>query len=190
MSNGPVSVSMGSTRSRTKELNGLRITDVWFPGGTCLPDHTHDRAIFAVVLEGFLDSRLPGHELDCGRETVWTEPAGERHSNRWRASRRRSTTPTRAVLREADTDALVRQVEAILSSIPEVDTFSRRTGVPSEVRLHIDRASLPPAVSIALFRILQEALTNVARHASATSVAVTPGLRSVQATATSPGVRP
>ena len=82
MSNGPVPVSMGSTQSRTKELHGLRITDVWFPGGTSLPDHTHDRAIFAVVLEGFLDSRLPGHELDCGRETVWTEPAGERHSNR------------------------------------------------------------------------------------------------------------
>jgi signal transduction histidine kinase len=54
----------------------------------------------------------------------------------------------------------------------QAQEFSRQTDIPSEVRLHVDRATLPPAVAIALFRILQEALTNVVRHAAATRVAI------------------
>jgi AraC family transcriptional regulator len=77
-----VPISMGSTRSLTLELPALRISDVWFPPGAQLPEHTHDRPIFAVALEGFLDSRLPRHELSCDAASVWTEPAEERHSNR------------------------------------------------------------------------------------------------------------
>jgi AraC family transcriptional regulator len=77
-----VPVSMGSELSTTMELPGLRITDVRFPSCAWLPDHTHDRAVFAVALDGFLDSRLPGRHLDCDALCVWTEPAGERHSNR------------------------------------------------------------------------------------------------------------
>lgn len=82
MADRHVPVSMGSERSTTTELPGLRISDVWFPASALLPDHTHDRAVFAVALEGSLDSRLPGRRLDCPAGCVWTEPAGERHSNR------------------------------------------------------------------------------------------------------------
>jgi AraC family transcriptional regulator len=77
-----VPISMGSTRSLTVELPALRISDVWFPPNSVLPEHTHDRPIFAVALEGSLDSRLPGHQFDCDATSVWTEPAEERHSNR------------------------------------------------------------------------------------------------------------
>jgi AraC family transcriptional regulator len=77
-----VPVTMGSGSATTVDLPGLRISDVWFPPGARLPDHTHDRAIFAITLEGFLDSRLRGHELACDAASVWTEPAEERHSNR------------------------------------------------------------------------------------------------------------
>jgi AraC family transcriptional regulator len=73
---------MGSLRSLTMELPGLSISDVWFPPGGDLHMHTHERAIFAIAIEGRLDSRLPGHQLDCDAATVWTEPAEERHSNR------------------------------------------------------------------------------------------------------------
>lgn len=54
----------------------------------------------------------------------------------------------------------------------QTQEFSRRTGIPGEVRLRIHRASLPGPVSTALFRILQEALTNVVRHAGATRVTI------------------
>lgn len=51
--------------------------------------------------------------------------------------------------------------------------FSRRSGVKCEARIPRRKIALDADVSTALFRILQEALTNVARHAQATKVAVT-----------------
>jgi PAS domain S-box-containing protein len=50
--------------------------------------------------------------------------------------------------------------------------FSHRTGVPCETRVPDEQAALAPSVALALFRILQEALTNVARHAGARHVVV------------------
>ncbi len=53
------------------------------------------------------------------------------------------------------------------------DDFSRRTGIRVEVREEpgVSRALAPPA-ALALFRIGQEALTNVAKHSGATTVDV------------------
>ena len=50
--------------------------------------------------------------------------------------------------------------------------FTRRTGVPCDVQVHEDFDDLDPSWSIALYRIAQEALTNVTRHARAKSVQV------------------
>ncbi len=50
--------------------------------------------------------------------------------------------------------------------------FGRRTGLSCQCRLPEDEPSLSTEHSTALFRILQEALTNVARHAGAKSVQV------------------
>ena len=48
--------------------------------------------------------------------------------------------------------------------------FTQRTGVACETQLPEADPPLAPATALALFRILQEALTNVARHAGAKSV--------------------
>ena len=50
--------------------------------------------------------------------------------------------------------------------------FTRRTGLDCTCHLPEGEPSLSPELSTALFRILQEALTNVARHAAAKSVRV------------------
>ena len=50
--------------------------------------------------------------------------------------------------------------------------FRVRTNTACELNLVSDQISVPPDVSIAIFRVFQEALTNVARHAQATSVHV------------------
>jgi signal transduction histidine kinase len=42
------------------------------------------------------------------------------------------------------------------------------TGLPVDVRVEGERRALPPGVDLAAFRILQEALTNVSKHAAAT----------------------
>jgi len=54
----------------------------------------------------------------------------------------------------------------------ELDEFSGRTDI--EIKAHLgDMPSTDPGISIALFRICQEALTNVARHSGATRIEVT-----------------
>ena len=50
--------------------------------------------------------------------------------------------------------------------------FTQRTGVACETRLPDADPTLAPATALALFRILQEALTNVARHACAKTVRI------------------
>jgi PAS domain S-box-containing protein len=50
--------------------------------------------------------------------------------------------------------------------------FERRTGTPCEVDSNLEDSQLPRELATAAFRIVQEALTNVTRHAEATHVAV------------------
>jgi PAS domain S-box-containing protein len=54
----------------------------------------------------------------------------------------------------------------------QVSEFTRRSGVATSLELEAGDGVLPPEVSTAVFRIMQEALTNVARHAAAKRVTV------------------
>lgn len=54
----------------------------------------------------------------------------------------------------------------------EVEVFQQQTGIPCVFRCDQDEYMLDPARSTAIFRILQECLTNVARHANASRVEV------------------
>jgi PAS domain S-box-containing protein len=55
----------------------------------------------------------------------------------------------------------------------EARLFQERTGLPCEARLDEATPEPPPEVATALYRICQEALTNVTRHAAASRVVVT-----------------
>jgi len=81
MQRKPVPVHMGSARFRSVDGTGCTITEAWFPAGSVLPSHTHDRAIFAVTLDGVLESAIAHRRMMCGPATVWTEPLAEPHSN-------------------------------------------------------------------------------------------------------------
>jgi signal transduction histidine kinase len=50
--------------------------------------------------------------------------------------------------------------------------FERRTRIIPQVKLDFNQSAVPPAVSANVYRILQEALTNVARHAKASEVSI------------------
>lgn len=76
-----VPVTMGSPRFRTAATSGCTVTDAWFPPGAVLEPHTHERTIFAVMLDGSFDSAIARRRLDCTPATVWTEPREERHAN-------------------------------------------------------------------------------------------------------------
>jgi two-component system sensor histidine kinase UhpB len=84
-------------------------------------------------------------------------------------------------------DATVRSVEEVMAELrpPMLDDhgllaalrwiggqFSRRAGTPITVQGPGDLARLAPAIEIALYRIVQEALTNVTKHAHANHVII------------------
>jgi signal transduction histidine kinase len=59
-----------------------------------------------------------------------------------------------------------------LESLPGLIEHSRAAGVLADVNIELDDAAVPSAVSGAAFRIIQEALTNVLRHADASNAGV------------------
>lgn len=54
----------------------------------------------------------------------------------------------------------------------QIQDFTRRTGIPCNMLFGIEGETFNQESSTALFRILQEALTNIIRHASATEIEV------------------
>jgi signal transduction histidine kinase len=52
------------------------------------------------------------------------------------------------------------------------ETFAEQSGIAVDVEANLGDARLPPEVETALYRIVQEALTNVAKHADARHVSV------------------
>ncbi len=60
-----------------------------------------------------------------------------------------------------------------LTSLEELIESSGRAGLHVDLQVSGDLDAVPPAVSTAAYRIVQEALTNVARHASTDQVVVT-----------------
>lgn len=73
---------MGSASFRSLDVDGFCVTNAWFPPGLRLPPHTHDRASFAVMIEGSFDVRIAGRTHECPSGFVITEPVAERHGNR------------------------------------------------------------------------------------------------------------
>ncbi len=55
----------------------------------------------------------------------------------------------------------------------QVEEFGRRTGVPATLGIDGEPVPLDDRIATAAFRVLQESLTNIARHARATAVTVT-----------------
>ncbi len=82
-----------------------------------------------------------------------------------------------AMLRPALLDDLGLE-EAAANAIRD---FTARTGTDVQAELDLRGARLPEEVAATLFRILQEALTNVARHARAETVYVTLGVQGERA---------
>jgi len=52
----------------------------------------------------------------------------------------------------------------------QAEEFEKRTGIPCQIKVHPEDMSLDPDLSTTLFRIFQETLTNISRHADATVV--------------------
>ena len=52
------------------------------------------------------------------------------------------------------------------------ETFGEKSGITVDVQTNLDSARLPGEIETALYRIVQEALTNVVKHAGASRVSI------------------
>jgi AraC family transcriptional regulator len=73
---------MGSPAYRSLALDGFEVVEAWFAPNDQLPLHTHGRACVAIMLGGSFGLRIEGKAFHCPPASVFTEPAGEKHSNR------------------------------------------------------------------------------------------------------------
>ena len=64
-----------------------------------------------------------------------------------------------------------------------LETFAEQSGTAVELEARIGSERLPPEVETALYRIVQEALTNVVKHAGARHVSVTLTLKAASVVA-------
>jgi signal transduction histidine kinase len=78
---------------------------------------------------------------------------------------------TLSLLREQD-DAAPTAPALDLDALPRLVDHARSAGLRADVDVQVNGAAVPSAVSGAAFRIVQEALTNVLRHADASSAHV------------------
>jgi signal transduction histidine kinase len=78
---------------------------------------------------------------------------------------------TLSLLREQD-DAAPTAPAFDLDALPGLVDNARTAGLRADVDVHVDGVAVPSAIGGAVFRIVQEALTNVLRHADASSAHV------------------
>jgi len=76
-----------------------------------------------------------------------------------------------AILRTAD-DQLAIGPQPGLGSLDSLIDQVREAGLPVEVRIEGQQVALPPGVDLSAYRIIQEAITNVLKHANASRVEV------------------
>ncbi len=89
-----------------------------------------------------------------------------------RAAVRRALDEVRRISRELRPEML--EHLGLSSALTELSTsFARVSGLHVERRLSPDVPKLPPETELAVYRVAQESLTNIARHAEASRVTIT-----------------
>ncbi len=65
------------------DFGPFRVEAARFAPDLVLPRHIHERAVFAVFLEGAMETTICGRTLDCRPSSVLIEPRGEPHAQRF-----------------------------------------------------------------------------------------------------------
>lgn len=121
-----------------------------------------------------------GIQAGVAAETIDTDPATAKQAvARVRSATREATADLRstiAVLREETVEDR-REPAPGVHQLPELMETVRASGLDARLHLHGDATALRPTVDLVVYRIVQESLTNVLRHSTATAVEVTADCR-------------
>ncbi len=127
------------------------------------------REIHDTLAQGFTGIIL---QLEATEQALGdTNDEVQRHLNQARSLARKSLAEARRSVWNLSPQALeqLRLDEAIKQ---EVDHFRLENGIDANFTLFGERLDLPPDMGVALFRICQESLANIAKHAQASQVGV------------------
>jgi signal transduction histidine kinase len=127
------------------------------------------REIHDTLAQGFTGIIL---QLEATEQALGdTSEDVQKHLNQARSLARKSLQEARRSVWNLSPQALeqLRIDEAIKH---EVDRFSKDHGIEATFTLYGEKRDIPPETGTALFRICQESLANIAKHAQATEVEV------------------
>jgi AraC family transcriptional regulator len=154
----PVPVTMGSPQFHTLEVEGLMVTEARFAPGSVLAPHVHDRACFAVMLQGAFDVSFRQRFFDCPATSIHTEPPGERHSNR--------ISKLGAHVLVIQPDPRREEVARPLAPLLERVTQCRHTGIAAmAARLARELAMVDDVAPLAIEAMALEMMVGAARSA-------------------------
>ena len=80
------SIQKGSAQLASMDLGDFRVKDALFPPLLTLPSHYHERACFAVVLEGSVEKVFPQTTTVSPAASIVTMPPEERHVDHFEAA--------------------------------------------------------------------------------------------------------
>jgi signal transduction histidine kinase len=140
--------------------------------GRLINSHEEERSRLARELHDDVTQRLALLAIEAGREQRGSPAIGDGDARR--------TLREGLVKLSGDVHALSYRLHpSILEDLgladalrAECDTFSQRETIPIDIKISDPPEELPRDVSLNLFRVAQEALRNIGRHASAKSVEV------------------
>jgi signal transduction histidine kinase len=156
-------LALAESQRQLQELSGF-LQQAREQEGTRIARELHDelgQALTALRIDiQWLERKLPGCD----------EPVGARLANM-----RRTVDQTVETVRRISENLRPGMLDDLgLAAAVEshVAKFARHSGIACDLAMNRDEYALDDATATALFRVLQEALTNVARHAQARRVAV------------------
>jgi signal transduction histidine kinase len=122
---------------------------------------------------------LTGIKIENTRVTAWLEELGgdatpDRVRNKLREISSlldEALNTVRRIARELR-PSLIDDLGLVAAVEWQIGSFQDRSGLPCRLRRNLSDSNLPKPVAVEVFRILQEALTNILRHAQARGVKV------------------